>query len=146
LPCHQKKGYGKFIISLSYELSKIERKPGSPEKPISDLGLVSYKSYWSRVLIEMLRGKKAGDELSIDDISKHTCMTTVDIIETLKGINVLLWHNGQWYFSITHLEQMWKERIEAEQKERGDGSKIFVEACRAERLHWTPFIVDKKKI
>ncbi len=26
LPAHQRKGYGKFIISLSYELSKIEKK------------------------------------------------------------------------------------------------------------------------
>ncbi len=26
LPCHQRKGYGKLIISLSYELSKVEEK------------------------------------------------------------------------------------------------------------------------
>lgn len=28
LPCYQKKGYGKFLISFSYELSKIEGKVG----------------------------------------------------------------------------------------------------------------------
>jgi GNAT superfamily N-acetyltransferase len=26
LPCYQRKGYGKFLISFSYELSKIEGK------------------------------------------------------------------------------------------------------------------------
>jgi len=26
LPCYQRKGYGKFLISMSYELSKIEGK------------------------------------------------------------------------------------------------------------------------
>ena len=31
LPCYQRKGYGKFLISMSYELSKIEGKVSSPE-------------------------------------------------------------------------------------------------------------------
>ena len=56
LPSYQRKGYGKFLISMSYELSKIERKVGTPERPLSDLGNVSYRGYWTRELLKVSQG------------------------------------------------------------------------------------------
>lgn len=67
-------------VRAGYELSKLESAVGSPEKPLSDLGKLSYRSYWSWVLLEILRDFRG--TLSIKDLRwthKHYLITS-DII------------------------------------------------------------------
>ena len=47
-----------------YLLSKVERKVGSPERPLSDLGLISYRSYWKDVVLTYLHSY-SGREICI---------------------------------------------------------------------------------
>ncbi|OAD77530.1 hypothetical protein PHYBLDRAFT_131186 [Phycomyces blakesleeanus NRRL 1555(-)] len=58
LPNYQRKGYGQFLIDFSYLLSRKEAKCGSPEKPLSDLGLLSYRKYWTYTLLQALQQAK----------------------------------------------------------------------------------------
>jgi hypothetical protein len=55
MPYKQRKGYGKFLITFSYELSKIEGKMGSPERPLSDLGFAGYFTWWSAEIVKVLK-------------------------------------------------------------------------------------------
>ncbi|KAI5475310.1 histone acetyltransferase [Pseudohyphozyma bogoriensis] len=51
-PPYQKKGYGTLLIEFSYELSRrTSETPGSPERPLSDLGQKGYFAYWTGVLV-----------------------------------------------------------------------------------------------
>eukprot|EP00158_Paraphelidium_tribonemae_P005238 Partr_v1_DN27240_c0_g2_i2_m39012 putative Histone acetyltransferase len=95
LPNHQRKGYGRMLIAFSYELSKKEGKLGSPEKPLSDLGLLSYRTYWSEVLIQYFF-TTADQEISVEDLSALMCMTTDDVLHTLHHLDLLRYYNGQY--------------------------------------------------
>jgi len=95
-PCHQRKGYGRFIIAFSYELSKREQKVGSPEKPLSDLGAVSYRSYWCRSVLLALRSHTQG-ALSVMDLSKMTSIVAEDVITALQYLGLLRYSNGSHF-------------------------------------------------
>ncbi|XP_033367628.1 histone acetyltransferase KAT8-like [Parus major] len=82
-----------------YELSKLESTVGSPEKPLSDLGKLSYRSYWSWVLLEILRDFRG--TLSIKDLSQMTSITQTDIISTLQSLNMVKYWKGQHVICVT---------------------------------------------
>jgi len=88
-PQYQKCGYGKFIISLSYEITKREGKTGSPEKPLSDLGKVSYRSYWTHVLMHFLANHDVAADTNINEISRETGIRTEDLISTLQFLDMI---------------------------------------------------------
>ena len=88
LPIHMRKGYGQYLIEFSYLLTRVEKKTGSPEKPLSDMGLVSYRKYWRLVLCEELLKQKG--PISISTISERTGMTPDDIVSALEGLRALV--------------------------------------------------------
>jgi histone acetyltransferase MYST1 len=132
LPPYQRQGFGKFLISFSYELSKREKKVGSPEKPLSDLGLLSFRSYWTEVLLGILY--KHRGNLSIKEISCMTSIKTEDIINTLQSLGLIKYWKGQHIISVTskviqeHLENMGKK------SRKVDPAK----------LHWVPMVDSEK--
>ena len=60
------------------QLSRKEGKVGTPERPLSDLGMVSYRSYWSHVLLSILQSHRGA--ISIKQLSEMSAIKTDDII------------------------------------------------------------------
>ncbi|KAF4566626.1 MYST (SAS/MOZ) family protein [Pleurotus pulmonarius] len=54
-PPYQRRGYGMLLIEFSYELSRRAGKVGTPERPLSDLGLRSYLTYWVSTVVRFLQ-------------------------------------------------------------------------------------------
>ncbi|XP_068616996.1 histone acetyltransferase KAT6A [Brachionichthys hirsutus] len=88
LPQYQRKGYGRFLIDFSYLLSKREGQPGSPEKPLSDLGRLSYMAYWRSVVLECLHEVR-DRQINIRQLSKLTGICPQDITTTLHSLHML---------------------------------------------------------
>lgn len=42
------------LLDLGYLLTKKEETTGSPEKPLSNLGLLSYRKYWKTTIFKEL--------------------------------------------------------------------------------------------
>ncbi|KAI0925909.1 hypothetical protein AcV5_008515 [Taiwanofungus camphoratus] len=89
LPVRQRQGWGHLLIDFSYLLSKKEQRAGSPEKPLSPLGALGYKSYWTLSLMRYLQTAPPPSNLRLEDISTATAMTIEDIHSTLVQLNMI---------------------------------------------------------
>jgi histone acetyltransferase MYST1 len=186
LPCHQRAGYGRFLIQFcecgrgwsgrgrgragapcgcadprpllesrcaetalhwsspsslparlgaaltAYELSKKEAKVGSPEKPLSDLGLLSYRSYWAWQILGVLRalGAEGAGEVSVFDLVRATSIKPDDVISTLQHLGLIRYITG------SHVLAAPPETVEKEWA-RLDAKPGPVVDPR--RIHWAPY-------
>ncbi|XP_054454824.1 histone acetyltransferase KAT7 [Anoplopoma fimbria] len=130
MPQYMRQGFGKMLIDFSYLLSKVEEKVGSPERPLSDLGLISYRSYWKEVLLRYMCNFQ-GKEISIKEISQETAVNPVDIVSTLQSLQMLkYWKGKHLVLKRQDLIDEWK----AKEIKRGHSNKTIDPSS----LKWTP--------
>ncbi|CAF4226030.1 unnamed protein product [Rotaria socialis] len=91
LPNCQRRGYGRFLIELSYLLSQKEGQVGTPERPLSTLGAQTYEAYWKIKIVEQLLNcfNENKQKCLLKTIMNETGMAIDDIIETLQNLGVL---------------------------------------------------------
>lgn len=87
LPPYQRKGYGQFLISMSYYFSNCDGRICTPETPLSDLGKISYKAYWTNTILDCLLKHKGN--LSLKELGEQTGIKNEDVITTLNDLNMV---------------------------------------------------------
>lgn len=93
---------------------------------------VSYRSYWTRVLLDMLREHRA--HLSIKEIAELTAIRTDDIVKTLESLGLIKYWKGDHIISVTPRIIDEHIRTTANQKTIGIDTG---------KLHWTPYVVPQ---
>ncbi|KAJ9464708.1 Histone acetyltransferase Tip60-like protein [Diplonema papillatum] len=102
LPPWQDRGYGRLLIHISYLLCK--PKDGSlsehsPERPLSDLGMAAFLSYWKGAILAVLHSmvadprwqsdasRKGGKD--IDHVVHETAIRRKDVVKVLHVLSLL---------------------------------------------------------
>ncbi|KAL9100882.1 MAG: hypothetical protein Q9163_003793 [Psora crenata] len=137
LPTQQRKGYGNLLISFSYLLTRVEGKTGSPEKPLSDMGLVSYRNYWRLVLSYELVNQK--EPISITELSERTGMTADDIVAALEGLRALVRDPVTRTYALRLDHNYFRQCIEQWE------AKKYV-TVNPNALVWTPYIMGRSNL
>ncbi|KZO93105.1 putative ESA1-histone acetyltransferase [Calocera viscosa TUFC12733] len=140
LPQYQRHGYGRLLMEFSYELTKRENKVGSPEKPLSDLGLLGYKAYWKEIIVDFVLniyrtgGKEA--DISVDEISQKTGILQTDVMTALHELQLLKWYKGQHVIVLGDEVLARHEKTVAKQRRRIDPT----------RLQWKPPVFSRAQL
>ncbi|XP_050429991.1 histone acetyltransferase KAT6B isoform X2 [Adelges cooleyi] len=137
MPQYQRQGFGRFLIEFSYLLSRIEGQPGTPEKPLSDLGQVSYHAYWKAVILEYFNEHRDNQSISIGDISKKTGLMRHDITYTLQSLNMAVEEDGKLIVCVD-----W-ELVDAHIKRKNASKHIPIEP---DCLRWTPLMTASNNL
>ena len=113
------------VIDLSYGLSRQEGIFGSPERPLSDLGLISYRSYWKDIIISYVLSLTQENKFSVRELSLQSgesifrlffCLISKgilqnDIVSTLQSMQVLKYWRGKHIVIQPDDTTEWKERL-----------------------------------
>ncbi|CAH1246737.1 KAT6B [Branchiostoma lanceolatum] len=138
MPHFQRRGFGRFLIEFSYLLSQREGQPGSPEKPLSDLGRISYTAYWRSTILEYL-AKHKGDHISIKVISEATGMCPHDIAATLQSLNMVTRKEDRVMIRV-------RKRLVEEHMARLESAAERRAEVDPDALRWSPLIVSNTAI
>ncbi|AET39724.1 histone acetyltransferase Ecym_4704 [Eremothecium cymbalariae DBVPG len=142
LPTHQRLGYGHLLMDFSYLLSRREFKWGTPEKPLSDLGLLSYRNYWKIKMIKTLSslrpfmGNSEVFKISLEDISNLTGMAPTDVIFGLEQIGCFYKYNFENRYRYAIKIESWEKFQEANRQWDKKGYLTLDPA----KLIWKPLI------
>ncbi|XP_014379078.1 histone acetyltransferase KAT6B isoform X5 [Alligator sinensis] len=137
MPQYQRQGFGRFLIDFSYLLSRREGQAGSPEKPLSDLGRLSYLAYWKSVILEYLNCHHE-KQISIKGMSRATGMCPHDIATTLQQHSMI--DKREDRFVIIRREKLilnHMEKLKANPR---------VNEVDPESLRWTPLLVSNAAV
>ncbi|ETN77809.1 MOZ/SAS family protein, partial [Necator americanus] len=140
LPCYQKQGFGRFLIDFSFLLSRKEHLSGTPERPLSDLGRISYASYWRTSIFEYIHEhvpKNSTKKLLLTDLAKGTGIAVHDIVEVFDALKWFQKQNGSLVlvFNWTMIDAHWK-------KAKADKTRIWLNEAA---LRWTPCVYTPSK-
>ncbi|CAF4332021.1 unnamed protein product, partial [Didymodactylos carnosus] len=116
LPQYTKQGFSKILIEFSYLLCQLENKTSTPERPLSDLGLLCYRSYWREKILQFIieidyieteislteTVKDDLNSISMKDIRYWTGFLTKDILSTLQYFGLIRIHDRTFYIIKKH--------------------------------------------
>ena len=116
--------------SVSHQIGFIASDSTITNEGVS-LAQVSYRSYWTRVLLDLLREHR--HHLSIKEIAELTAIRTDDIVKTLESLGLIKYWKGDHIISVT-------PRIIDEHMRTAAAQKTI--GIDTGRLHWTPYMVS----
>uniref|UniRef100_A0A6J0TW35 histone acetyltransferase n=1 Tax=Pogona vitticeps TaxID=103695 RepID=A0A6J0TW35_9SAUR len=137
MPQYQRQGFGRFLIDFSYLLSRREGQAGSPEKPLSDLGRVSYLAYWKSVILEYLYGHHE-KQISIKGLSRATGMCPHDIATTLQQHSMI--DRREEKFTVIRREKLISGHMDKLK------TNPRINEVDPESLRWTPLLVPNAAV
>ncbi|XP_010210960.1 PREDICTED: histone acetyltransferase KAT6B isoform X2 [Tinamus guttatus] len=137
MPQYQRQGFGRFLIDFSYLLSRREGQAGSPEKPLSDLGRLSYFAYWKSVILEYLNCHHE-KQISIKGMSRATGMCPHDIATTLQQHSMI--DKREDRFVIIRREKLISSHMEKLK------ANPRINEVDPESLRWTPLLVSNAAV
>lgn len=123
LPPFRAKGYGGFLVRLSYEIARSESMVGTPERPLSKSGNALFRKVWrDEVLFAVFALEEKGTPVTVNELSKQSGLIIEDILVALHDLDVLFSVGKQGPLLV----------VDAAEKERCSRRRL-----EKEKLHWT---------